>query len=273
MPEPTITPEGAPEGAGGGGEVKSFFESLPEDLAKEAAMAKFVGKTPEDLARSYVNLERGFGGRIPAQPKPGAPRAEWDAWNKEYNNGYPKEASEYTLRNPEAPEGYEISEQEQTDFRDFAHKNGLTQAQADKIWQSRHQKRIEQFSKFKEESKKTITQDKARLKKEWGDSFKERVTRASSLIKRFGSEELKKQVFKDKTHVPADLMLMLDNMATQFQEGKIEKNSVPKTAPSRNEVLAKIEELRKDRNYQNGDPKLVAQMETLYKKAYPSKRR
>jgi hypothetical protein len=102
-----------------------------EDFVKATpSLAKF--KTPVDLAKSYVELEKGFGKRIPI-PENDDPQA----WDEIYSKlGRPESPDKYSRLDPKVnPEGVEVDPTFMDDFYKMAHSKGLTNRQANDLLQ------------------------------------------------------------------------------------------------------------------------------------------
>jgi hypothetical protein len=145
-----------------------WIETLPADLAKEASLGKFVGKPPSEVAKSYVQLQKAFGDRVP-KPKSEFSKAEWDEWNKNYNPGYPDTQEKYELPMPEDKKFTDqINPENIKKFKQLAYDNGLTVEQAKRLWGNLINEEHNQYKNILENSNKKINEDKAALKKEWG---------------------------------------------------------------------------------------------------------
>ncbi len=74
--------------------VQSSTHWLGETLKEYPSLDKF--KEPASLAKSYVELEKGFSSRVP-MPKSDAPQEDWD---KFYSRMRPQASTEYQIEMP-----------------------------------------------------------------------------------------------------------------------------------------------------------------------------
>ncbi|GAG17993.1 unnamed protein product, partial [marine sediment metagenome] len=81
----------------------AWTETLPEELLSEPTLSKFSKGGFDQLAKSYVELQKGYGDRVP-KPKSTFKPSEWNEWNKEHNEGYPESADGYNLELENVPE-------------------------------------------------------------------------------------------------------------------------------------------------------------------------
>lgn len=101
----------------------AWYTSAIKDpiLQSDPSVTKF--KSAEDMAKSYINLQRAFGANKVAVPTEKSSKEEWDAYFEKA--GMPKDAQGYELADTE--EGALISKK---DFAEFARQNRFTNAQA-----------------------------------------------------------------------------------------------------------------------------------------------
>lgn len=197
-----------------------WFEMLPEELAKEASLAKFVKGPHSNLAKSYVNLSKSFGDRVP-RPKESFNKKEWDEWNREYNPGYPKDISEYGLGRPEnAPSDYPYDPAAEKQFAEMAHELGLTISQAKHLWMKSHAQAIEAYEAQKANFNNMRKQDLANLKKEWGNAAPQKLQKARQAIQKFADKEMLETMKEDQLSGP--IWKFLAKVGESISEGNIE---------------------------------------------------
>lgn len=103
--------------------AKSFSPESQEIIKKNA------WKDQNELVKSYSELRLKVAEKSVQQPAPDAPKTEWDAYHKAL--GRPDTASEYTFTLPkDAPPDLPYDAAFADSFRNWAHENGLTKAQA-----------------------------------------------------------------------------------------------------------------------------------------------
>ena len=221
----------------------AWFEMLPEDLAKEASLAKFVKGPHDNLAKSYVNLEKSFGDRVP-KPKDTFTKAEWDEWNREHNPGFPESPDGYGLGRPEdAPEDYPYNADAEKKFGELAHSLGITTSQAKHMWSASHKEAIEAYEAQKANFDQMRKSEIASLKKDWGAAAPQKLAKARAAIQQFADKDLLETMKEDQ--LPANIWKFLAKVGESISEGNIEPSS--QSTPSRytpKEATSKAYELQ-----------------------------
>ena len=228
-------------------QVKEIFntgkwrEYAPEDIASSPQLAKFNNRPFWEVPKSYINLEKGYGDRIP-RPKEEFGKKEWDEWNKEYNPGYPEDPTKYGLGKPEGfEEDYPYNAEEQQYFERLAHENGLSIQQAKRLWEGMHRKSYDVYksqTKALEEMKKS---DKTKLVEEWGSAYEDKLASARRWLNEYADQE-----FLDSMkgqHVSAAVWKMISKAGENMSEGKLEKKSSSSASLTPKEALSKGKEL------------------------------
>lgn len=158
-----------------------WWESLPEGLRLES-IKKFHG--PDDLAKSYVELEKKLGQRPQGLVVPN-------------EQSTPEQWAEYrkALGIPEAPEQYELHEFDPAKFeqyplddarlnaaRQWAHEQGLSGKQFDALvkFDAQYHAQLVQQSRQQEQ------QATAKLRQEWGDEYDARLQQVAEVAQRTG---------------------------------------------------------------------------------------
>jgi hypothetical protein len=138
-------------------------------------------KTPNDLAKSYQNLEK-LTGVPPEQiiklPKGDDPNAWNEVWNK---LGRPAKAEEYKIPLPEGDKGEFAKVAAQ-----WFHEAGLTQAGATKLATQWNNYQAAQAKAYNETMTARDTQEVATLKTEWGADYDKHAAVVDQAAKVFG---------------------------------------------------------------------------------------
>jgi hypothetical protein len=168
-PDTGVTPD-----AGG-----KWYEAFTDASLKGVVEAKQF-QTPEDLARSYVNLEKLVG-----QDKIVMPKGEEDreGWDKVFNR----------LGRPENPDGYKFEGlPEGADeglikgYAEKAHAMGLTAKQASELvqwWTGQVGTATEAQTQAQQEA---LAQQQSELKREWGQAHDAKLEAARAAVRKFG---------------------------------------------------------------------------------------
>lgn len=251
-----------------------WFNGLSEDVAKDPTMAKFVGKSPGDMAQSYIHLQKGYGDRVPA-PRTTFTKEEWGQWNKEHNEGYPEDKAGYQINAPEgAPENFPYKEEHVEAFRNAAHEAGLTQSQAKHLWDRSVENNLgdynEQVSNYDEMKKNDV----ASLKKEWGAAAPEKMKLARQVIQQFFEPDFVKEM--GNQYVSAGVWRALAKIGSAFSEGKLEEFSTgspsgftPKEALSKANAFMEKHKTAYQDNQHPRHKEIVEKVRQMFKQAYP----
>lgn len=165
-------------------ETPSWIDNLSDEYRSHPKISQF--KSVEDMAKSYMNMEKSFGNRIPM------PSEDWD--ESQYNDFYNK------LGRPESPDGYEFNKAEglpedfqvnedfQKEFAQTAHEAGMTKAQAQKAWNMLQQKTYESQKNAIDSYEASIKERHDALKQEWGSEYDKNIAAAKKLMNMAGDE-------------------------------------------------------------------------------------
>tara|TARA_R100001594_G_C4028919_1_gene260848 strand:- start:487 stop:1308 length:822 start_codon:yes stop_codon:yes gene_type:complete len=150
--------------------------SLPEGLRNEPSLQTF--DTVDKLAKSYVNAVKKIGADPDHMVK--IPQ-DGESWDNFYNQ----------IGRPENPENYDFGDDEGAldEFRDFAHKTGLTQNQANNILElygDIQERQNEQVQQAREDSKMKSQVD---LQKEWGKNYTSKIDLAQRAVAQLSTPE------------------------------------------------------------------------------------
>ena len=222
--EPAIAPSIAPT---------DFISSLPEDLRADPSFTDI--KDLGGLAKSYVSAQHMLGKsvRIPGEdagkedkdafyerlasvdgvmrkPNPEDP----EAMNAFYAAlGRPETADAYDLG---LPEGMDINDEVQAEFKVLAHSLGLNNQQVQALAQY-EAKQVESYQEHFNESREKATEV---LKEHWGHEFHNRLEGAKSVAKVYGEkypEAMKEIMSSNMSNNPA-IIAMMSELGRSLQE-------------------------------------------------------
>ena len=168
------------DGAAVAAEPEDWRTSLPEAIRDDASL-KSISDVPA-LAQSFVHAQRMIGADKVVVPGKWATEDDW-------SGGYELKV--------ETPEGAEADGDMLDWFRSTAHKNGLTPRQAQGLLAE-----YQQFSQSREvsasgsvEQQQVVTEQE--LRKDWGETYDERIGIAKDVLAQFGDDELADGVATD----------------------------------------------------------------------------
>lgn len=253
----------------------NFIDTLPEDLREEASLRDF--KDVGSLAKSYVHAQKLVGhDKLPVPTSPD----DDVAWNEVYNRlGRPSSAEEYDLKLPDPEvDGYGIKEEDVAGFKETAHGLGLNAAQAQGMinyYQERINNELAEGAIAQEKQYKASVKE---LRKEFGATYDAKVAMANRAMEHFGGEEVVATIDKLGLANNPNMVRMFVKIAEHIGEDKFGEAASGLSGMTPAEARGKIATLKMDQKfmsvytdrYANGHGEAVAQMQELFKYAYPS---
>lgn len=227
--------------------------TLDESIASDPTLEKFNGKPVGEIVKSYINLQKGYGDRVP-RPREGFTKAEWDEWNKSYNPGFPETTEGYNFGNLQnANEKFPYDPEQEKLFKDIAHKSGLTVSQAKHVWEGMLKHNHDNYVASYEKLNQIQDEDKASLKKEWGAAYEKKLETARTVLQKYADEDFVKSL--TSTHMNSKFIKMLANIGENFKEDTLETNSKPSSALTPVEAISKAKSLQMKaaKAYREGD--------------------
>lgn len=179
--DPTGTPtDTPPAGDGGGGETKSWRESLPPELRD----LKTIQHVPDvvTLVKNYDNAQRNMGADKVVIPGDHASEEDWTEFFAKVGR-------------PESPDKYELEVKGEFDkdflaaFKEQAHKAGVLprQAQAMLNW---YQEKVGELTSQQDEMTKTeLKTRQEQLKQKWGGAYRQNLAAAEEAYNEYLTED------------------------------------------------------------------------------------
>jgi len=252
----------------------TWFEGLEEDVRNHPSSEKFKDKTPNDVVKSYINLEKKLGANPLVIPKEGASAEEVAEFHK-------------ALGRPDTEDGYEIIKPvegsdarikvdavAEKDFKDFAFKSGLSKSMAKSLQEfdlQRQQKALAAYDKTVETER---VDAEAKLRAEWGGDFDKNLEGAKKVLTKFGGDEALAWMDKGQGNNPT-VIKMLANIAKNFTEDALVGKSATSLTMGKAEAQAEIDSIRNDPKHAHNDDThkghqdAIQYMKMLYQIAYP----
>jgi hypothetical protein len=233
--------------------------SLPETIRGEKTLEKFKGV--DALAQSYIELEKMPRGVT--QPKPEAPKAEWDAYYEKL--GRPKTADEYAV-NIKVPEGMPWSKAAEKNILGKLHAQGLTQKQAEGVINGYLEEAARGNLMIEQVKNQTRQEAEATMKQEWGGLMDTNTALVQRSVAEFGGDEFRQ--YLDDTGLGNDprFMRFVHAMAQpMLEDGLIRGEGL---GMKRSEAQAEINKLMADPRWAKGDKEVLARINDLYPLAY-----
>ncbi len=182
LQEPTTTTETNPNGSGGNVSSQQISpEQIFGEYANEPSIQKF--KNPQDLAKSYLNLEKLLGKqRIPIPEKPEDYEVVYDAL------GRPQDPNEYEIPEVLAKEIYQGNDEALNNLKGKMHKLGFSKQQANELLNWYTEDIVAAKQQYEAMANQEMEKTMQALQQEWGDAFEERMQKASAVYNQFSDE-------------------------------------------------------------------------------------
>lgn len=154
-----------------------WLSSLPDDLRGRLGDVK----SPADLARAYIELQKKAQEASTAVPGEDAPEEAWERfWNAA---GRPSSPEGYTL--PEV-DGVDWNQPLLTEMKKIAHAAGVTKSQWSRLVEGLIRVERQQLQQQREEAERVSTQ----LQQEWGGAYQRKLGLAQRVIRTLGGEDV-----------------------------------------------------------------------------------
>lgn len=267
----------------------SFIDSLDPELREASNLKDF--KSPNDLAKSYMELQKMVGNSVRVPSADASPEAISDFKEKiksvdgvlfkddaelKYKLGTPKTVDEYDLESKIKSEIYDYIAPQVDVYKNKAHELGLTKDQAQGLLEMQQDLLDKEITQMENQRIET----ESMLKKRWGSDYDVRMDaakKAAGIYAEKYGDEVSKLLNSPAGNNPVFISMLAD-MSENFVEkghegmGKVEFGLTPHGA------AAKIQEKRADRGFMKayndsmdpGHKHALAEMQKLYSIAYDS---
>mgnify|MGYP007051592169 CR=1 FL=1 len=114
-----------------------------------------------------------------------------EGWDRVYRTlGRPDTPEKYTFDRPDLPDGMTWDEESEKFWRTWAHANGISQRQFERLMETGVQQRLEAHASAVDAQRRYAEERDARIKRELGDRFETYKTSAQAVLARYGDEDL-----------------------------------------------------------------------------------
>lgn len=236
--------EGSQQGDGGQSNIPDWFASLETDVRDRLAGKNW--KTPNDMGRSYIELESKIAAKGVIPPGEKATDEERAAFYDQL--GRPKDAAAYEFALPDGRDPTEIEKAFHEALRPALHKAGLTQAQLAIVNEGWNAFQVDQANAAKAGAEQAMTE----LRREWGGDAEAKFAQAQDAWKTFGpGDEVLDQL--DAIAGAANVLRFLQKVGAAMDEaGAMPGGGGNPNDPLRSPAAARaeIERLTKDEDFQ-----------------------
>ncbi|MBS3809965.1 MAG: hypothetical protein KGY38_07430 [Desulfobacterales bacterium] len=263
------------QSGGEGGETEPHPSGLPNELASDPTVQKFMGEdgtlNTENLAKSYVNIQSMVGrDKIPL-PKEDAPSEEWQQVFSKL--GRPEDPNEYQINDPDdLPENLQLGDDVKAQIKQKAHELNLLPSQAQGVYEFFMGLENNALQQQQQQVEQTAQENEQALRKEWGNAYDAEINKAKKAMKSFVPEDVQDDFLQKYGNDPAVIRL-LNKVGNQISEGSLKGESTASNfTMTPQEAQRRIESINHDKNhpYWKGEPNAVEEMKQLHAAAYPS---
>jgi hypothetical protein len=262
IPPATTTPTTEPSGYVGpdGSFVQGWTDKLPEELGESrASFGKF--KSVNDLAKSYVHLEKRLGKAASAVFVPGdnATPEEISAFRKTI--GALESVDDYAKIKPEAlPEGVDWNEDLAKPVYELAHKHGIPAAAVKEYLALRVQQEGARAQVVGAELQRQLDEGTQTLQKEWGADYGQNIQRVAQAVRMVGLDPDTAPGLRDPETVK-----IIQRLSTKISDDVWQTGATTNSpATSAKDIMTNPSNPLYER-YQKGDQTVVAQVRDLLK--------
>ena len=176
--EPIVEPQGQQLK-----QPQSWRDSLPDDLKADPTLAKY--NSVDEVAKAYLNINKLIGKEKIVIPKEGDSEEVWDMFYKA--NGRPESSDKYDVS---LPEGIELDEQIEADYREAFYKAGYSQKQVNALLEVREREMQAYQERRQREAEENFKQGHTALRRELGDKYNDALQGAQRVFKELATPEL-----------------------------------------------------------------------------------
>ncbi len=191
-------------------------EGFDDQLKEDPTIKKFVREDGSidyaNALKSYHHAQKQIGKDKVTIPDPEiATQEEIDSfWEKV---GFKKNPEEYNLQKPE---NTQLDDDFIKDFKEAAHKNRIPQKQANEMLNFFNEKSSKSLEQMQQEQQQQIEENVNTLKKEFGNSFEQKVNAARKVVRDFGGDEIVEAMKDPAIGSNAKVVKLLTNIADKF---------------------------------------------------------
>lgn len=198
----------APQAPSWNGSLSDEYKSLP-------TFEKF--KSADDLAKSYVNLEKMVGKDKIVMPKD---EKDVDGWNTVYSRlGRPEAPDKYEVK-LDLPEGLSVPDEAINSFKSVAHQYGLSNKQLQGIMGHWSELEKNAYIQSVERKAEVIQSTETGLRKELGANYDVAKTNVEAFINNFAPDEVK-QDYLDGIKSNKDMFKTFYNASKKMGEDSL----------------------------------------------------
>jgi hypothetical protein len=243
-------------------EAGQWYEGIPDETTKAFAKTKGWADVGS-VVKSYQELQKFSTGAkdVMAVPDITDEKVMSDFYNK---MGRPADAKNYD---------FAISDGDDKDsfdnYRDTAHKNGLTNQQAKSFYEDRAEFMKQGKETHEANEKVDFAKNMNDLKSKWGADYDANIADAKTGFKQLGFEPEKINVLAEQLGVN-DTFLLFQKIGQIGKEGAFKTGEVSSGGLTNADIDLRMAEIKGTDLYKQGDPAKVKELTNLYELKYNS---
>ena len=266
--------DGNSGGAAGG---EHFYDGFSDEVRNHPSVAKF--KSSEDMAKSYVSLEKKIGAKGVIVPGEGATPEERNAY--QIALGRPENAEGYKFDTPEGiHKDIQITPELEGAYKDVALKLGLTNEQAAGLRMYHLDSLTSQINTGEKAREDSLLNAETELRKEYGAKYDGMVGTASKVVDKFGGQDVKNILNETGLGNNPAVIKMMAEIGSKLSEDTIGKAGSADLMMSPSQAKAEIAKINNEAQTNPKHPLMdeqhpehkeaISKRDSLYKLAYPS---
>lgn len=181
----------------------------------------------EELAKGYSNLEKLLGREKVPLPTDDDDRDGWERWFKAA--GRPDKPDEYQFEAPELPQDLPYDKEAETNFRTWAHVNGLSKKQAANLYDGYVKHQLERHAGWHKQQQEYRRELEGNLQREYGNKLESVKQRAGMIIRENADPEFHQYLTESGLGNDPRMVRFLDRVGQKLT-GETKLKGTPKTA-------------------------------------------
>jgi len=247
--------------------------SLDENVRNHPSLKDF--KTPNDVVKSWVEVQKLIGPEKIIMPGKDADEKEWN--ERVFDRlGRPKDPKEYQLPTDlQIPKELPISEKLVDGFRGIAHKTGMLPKQFQEAYKWFMNEQITAHNNSIAANKKSSDEARTALRTEWGAAFDQNLALGEKVLQSYGDEKVINFVRQNGLNTNPDFVKFLHKIGNVLSEDQL-TGKPPSLTMAPEEAKAELAKMENDPKHPLFDavhPEHDAAMkkrDMLYRQAYPN---
>ena len=256
----------------GGSEGGAWMQDFPDELRDDSSLSKF--KDVASLGKAYKHMES-FRGQSISIPEERDAESMGPIWDK---LGRPESPDDYDYQPPDRIDTSEYNFDNQQEFLNQAHDNGLSNDQAKFVLDFYNNMAFDSINDIRNFQAKTVADNTTALQKEWGKGYDENLAMAVRAFDEFATDEDRDFLQGNGLDSNPMLIRMFHKVGTMMTEGSFTGNVGSNRMLSPVVAQTEINAIRSDKSHSLHEAyhsaehpdhqRAIEEMEKLYGLAY-----